>query len=89
MEIGKPINGIVTLATFTCQPREAVIGRRQENQWLGELQLVLDPSRIRYSWPNVTTPVREWSAAAISAALSHPALECDLGSLCRENPFPK
>ena len=33
--VGIACDGIVTLATFTCQPREAVIGRRQENQWLG------------------------------------------------------
>jgi hypothetical protein len=29
--------GIVTFAGFTCQPRDALMGRSQENQWLGEL----------------------------------------------------
>ncbi len=28
--------GIVTFASFTCRPRDALMGRSQENQWLGE-----------------------------------------------------
>src|SRR5208337_1067301 len=49
--------GIVTLATFTCQPREAVIGRRQENQWLGELQRGTGPLQNPLFLANVTMPV--------------------------------
>ncbi len=30
--------GVVTFAGFTCQPRDALMGHSQENQWLGELQ---------------------------------------------------
>ena len=48
--------GIVTLATFTCQPREAVIGRRQENQWLGELQRGTRPLQNPLFLANVTMP---------------------------------
>src|SRR5208337_4659092 len=48
--------GIVTLATFTCQPREAVIGRRQENQWLGELQRGTGPLQNPLFLANVTMP---------------------------------
>ena len=29
-------DGIVTFASFTCQPRDTPMGRRQGNQWLGE-----------------------------------------------------
>src|SRR5271157_740318 len=49
-------DGIVTLATFTCQPREAVIGRRQENQWLGELQRGTGPLQNPLFLANVTMP---------------------------------
>ena len=51
--------GIVTLATFTCQPLEAVIGRRQENQWLGELQRGTGPLQNPLFLANVTMPL--WS----------------------------
>src|SRR5271157_2625345 len=50
------LEGIVTLATFTCQPREAVIGRRQENQWLGELQRGTGPLQNPLFLANVTMP---------------------------------
>ena len=53
-------DGIVTLATFTCQPREAVIGRRQENQWLGELQRGTGPLQNPLFLANVTMPVPEF-----------------------------
>jgi hypothetical protein len=32
-----PHEGLVTFAGFTCQPRDALMGRSQDNQWLGEL----------------------------------------------------
>src|SRR5271165_5469868 len=50
------LHGMVTLATFTCQPREAVIGRRQENQWLGELQRGTGPLQNPLFLANVTMP---------------------------------
>src|SRR5208337_1584524 len=52
-------NSIVTLATFTCQPREAVIGRRQENQWLGELQRGTGPHQNPLFLANVTMPAEQ------------------------------
>jgi hypothetical protein len=45
------------LATFTCQPREAVIGRRQENQWLGEFQRGIGPLQNPLFLANVTIPL--------------------------------
>src|SRR5271157_3763745 len=34
----KAISGIVTLARFTCQWRDALMGRTQRNQWLAEFE---------------------------------------------------
>ena len=58
-----PCRGIVTLATFTCQPREAVIGRRLENQWLGELQRGTGPLQNPLFLANVTMPLEESAPA--------------------------
>src|SRR5271157_3438068 len=33
-----PSKGIVTLASFTCQWRDALMGRTQRNQWLAEFE---------------------------------------------------
>ncbi len=44
-------NGIVTFASFTCQPRDAPMGRRQGNQWFGEPHGATEPRQIRYSSP--------------------------------------
>ena len=62
--------GIVTLATFTCQPREAVIGRRQENQWLGELQRGTGPLQNPLFLANVTMP---FSGHSLRAGLASSA----------------
>ena len=61
--LGSVYTGIVTLATFTCQPREAVIGRRQENQWLGELQRGTGPFQNPLFLANVTMPFQTLIAA--------------------------
>jgi hypothetical protein len=43
--------GIVTLANFTCQWRDALMGRIQRINGLQSSRVALDTSRIRYSWP--------------------------------------
>ena len=77
--------GIVTLATFTCHPREAVIGRRLENQWLGELQRGTGPLQNPLFLANVTMPakairqtMRDWRmASTIGRDFAHPEDEAN------------
>jgi hypothetical protein len=58
--------GIVTLAIFICQSRDALIGRRQGNQWLGELHGRTGPLQNPLFLANVTMP---WDL--VMRALSH------------------
>jgi hypothetical protein len=43
--------GIVTFASFTCQPRGALEDRMEENQRFRELAIVANPLEIAYSSP--------------------------------------
>jgi Oxidoreductase molybdopterin binding domain len=49
-------SGIVTLAIFTFQSRDALIGRRQGNQWLGEFHGGTGPLQNPLFLANVTLP---------------------------------
>ncbi len=48
--------GIVTLASFTCQWRDALIGRTQRNQWLAEFESGAEHSENPLSLADVTMP---------------------------------
>jgi hypothetical protein len=51
--------GIVTLAIFTCQSLAALIGGRQENQWLAEFHGGTGPLQNPLFLANVTMPLGE------------------------------
>src|SRR5208337_1231863 len=48
--------GIVTLASFTCQWRDALIGRTQRNQWLAEFESGAGHLENPLFLPDVTMP---------------------------------
>jgi ABC-type sugar transport system substrate-binding protein len=48
--------GIVTLAIFTCQSPDALMGRRQGNQWFGEFHGGTGPLQNPLFLANVTMP---------------------------------
>jgi len=49
-------NGIVTFASFTCQPRGALEDRMEENQRFRELAIVANPLENRLFLASVTMP---------------------------------
>ena len=53
---GSILRGIVTLAIFTCQRGDALIGHKQENQWLGDFRGGAGPLQNPLFLANVTMP---------------------------------
>ena len=49
-------SGIVTLAIITCQRGDPLIGRRQENQWVGDFHGGAGPLQNPLFLANVTMP---------------------------------
>src|SRR5208337_4867723 len=55
--------GIVTLASFTCQWRDALIGRTQRNQWLAEFESGAGHLENPLFLPDVTMPAEYFRTA--------------------------
>jgi hypothetical protein len=61
--LARDYEGIVTLVIFTCERGDPLIGREQENQWLGDFQDGAGPLQNPLFLTNVTMPVRNIQTA--------------------------
>ena len=64
------LKGIVTMASFTCQWRDALMGRTQRNQWLAELESGAGHIENPLFLADVTMPARSGSSQAPSPKTS-------------------